>query len=78
LGNDTNRVSGFFKDPSDDSSPVGWMIHIGITRDENDIEVIPSPLHHFFVCHWEKISHNAFIVTEESGKGETSEKRSYA
>jgi len=70
LGNDANPVTCFFKDPSDDGSPVRWMIYISITCDEYDIEDIPSPLCHFLTCYWEKISHNVVIVTEDSGKGE--------
>jgi hypothetical protein len=50
------------------------MIYISITCDEYDIEDIPSLSCHFFTCCWEKISHNVVIVTEDSGKGEISEK----
>ena len=46
LGDDAHPVSTGFQHAADQRHPVGRMIHVGIPGDQDDIEVIPSPLLH--------------------------------
>ena len=40
--------------PADDGHTEGWVIHIGIAGDDDDVATVPSQLVHFRTGHWQK------------------------
>ena len=48
LGKDGHPEPGFFQHTGDHRCAKGGVIHIGIAGDQQEIVVIPTPLHHIF------------------------------
>ena len=56
LGHDGHTIACRLEHTPDDGSTERRMVDVGITREQDDIERVPSPQFHFFFGGWQKIS----------------------
>ena len=54
LGEDRNAKTGVFQHAGNDRRAEGRMIHVGVTRYQDEIHLIPSPCFDIFFCHRQK------------------------
>ena len=43
LGDDSYAIAVRLQDSSQDGWSEGWVIYVGITREEDDVQFVPSP-----------------------------------
>ena len=67
LGNDGHPIAVGFEYPTDDGCAKRRMIHIGITREQDYIHVIPSPQFHLLLCGREEIGQAVFFHPSSLG-----------
>ena len=55
LRHDGYAIAVSLQDSSEDSRSEGWMIYVGITREEDDVQFVPSSEFALLLGCWEKI-----------------------
>ena len=55
LWNDGYTVAVCLQDSSEDSSPEGWVVYVGITRKEDDVQFIPSSEFALLLGGWQEV-----------------------
>lgn len=61
LRNDGNLVALCFKDAPDDRCTKRGVVYIGIAREEDNIQLLPTSQFTLFLCGWEKICKSIFF-----------------
>ena len=55
LRHDGYAIAVSLQDSAEDSRSEGWMIYVGITREEDDVQLVPSSEFALLLGCWEKI-----------------------